>query len=276
MTNPATGPRGSGQLRRRRDGHAVVVTGAAGGIGAAVAHRLATDGWTIVAADLDPTGCGPLVEEFPGRTSAIALDVADHEAVAAAAATLSAAGTSVAGLVNVAGVLQDVESLLTHDPEVVRRVWGIDYFGAQACTQAFASLMVEGGGGSIVNITSINAHRPLPLHAYAPAKSALATATTLAAGELGRFGIRVNAVAPGFTLTPTLQAKLDSGARDATAMIDHAALGRLVAPAEIAAAVSFLLGDDAAAITGTSIPVDAGWTATAHWMNFGQQLTETR
>lgn len=276
MTHSSTEARGLGQLRRRQAGNAVVVTGAAGGIGTAVAHRLASDGWAVVAADLDPARCKALVDEFPSRVSAIALDVTDPETVAAAAGALKAADKPVAGLVNAAGILQDVESLLTHDPTVMRRVWEVNYFGAQTCTQTFAPLMVDGGGGAIVNITSINADRPLPLHAYAPAKSALTSATTLAAGELGRFGIRVNAVAPGFTLTPTLQAKLDNGTRDDTAMTRHAALGRLVKPDDIAAAVSFLMGDDAGAITGISLPVDAGWTATAHWMNFGQQLTETR
>ncbi|WP_406724585.1 SDR family oxidoreductase [Streptomyces sp. GD-15H] len=274
MTDPITDPRGAGQLQRREAGHAIVVTGAAGGIGTAVVCRLAADGWTIVAADTDAATCKPLADEFPELVSAIRLDVTDDAAVTMVAARLRETDTAASGLVNVAGVLQDVEPLLTHDPQTMRRVWEVNYFGAQACVQAFTPLMVASGGGAIVNITSINAHRPLPLHAYAPAKAALASATTLAAGELGRYGIRVNAVAPGFTLTPTLQRKLDSGTRDASAMTAHAALGRLVAAGEIASTVSFLLSDEASAITGVSIPVDAGWTATSHWMNFGDHLTE--
>ena len=120
-----------------------------------------------------------------------------------------------------------------------------------------------------MNITSINEHRPLPLHAYAPTKVALGALTTLTSGELGRLGIRVNAIAPGFTLTPILKAKIAAGKRDVKIIESHTALGRLVEPDEIAAVTSFLMSDDASAITGASIPVDAGWLATSHWMNFG-------
>lgn len=275
MVRPSVETRGAGQRQRREAGYAIVVTGGSGGIGTAVVNRLCSDGWTVVAADINPTVGATRVEQFPSQVRAISLDVTDIDAVQEAAATLRESGTNVAGLVNAAGVLQDFEPLLTQNSDTTRAVWDINYFGAQSCTQEFAALMNESGGGAIVNITSVNAHRSLPLHAYAPAKAALESANTLAAGELGRLGIRVNSVAPGFTLTPALQAKIDSGVRDATTLTAHAALDRLVEPAEIAAAVSFLLSDEASAITGISIPVDAGWIATAHWMNFRHLIWET-
>ncbi|MYW92971.1 SDR family oxidoreductase [Amycolatopsis rubida] len=260
------------QDARRAAGHAVLVTGAAGGIGHAVAVRLAADGWTVLAADLDQVGATPEAAQFPDRVHPMVLDVSDGAAVDLAAARLRSTGPELAGLVNVAGVLQDVEPLVAQNAQTARRVWEVNYFGAQRCTQAFAPLLIDAGGGAIVNITSINAHRPLPLHAYAPAKAALAAATVLAAGDLGRYGIRVNGVAPGFTTTPAMRRKLALGTRDAAGLVAHTALARLVEPSEVAAAVSFLLGDDAAAITGVSLPVDAGWTATAHWMDFGNRL----
>ncbi|WGX99209.1 SDR family NAD(P)-dependent oxidoreductase [Nocardioides sp. L-11A] len=243
------------------------MTGGTGGIGLAVVERLLDDGWNVLAGDVaDPPRPN---SPRPGLEST-QLDVADPEAVRRVATRLAEEERGVAGLVNVAGLLQDVTALDAVDPALVERIWSVNYLGAHRCMVEFARLMR--GGGSIVNITSINAHRPLPLHAYAPVKAALDAATRLAAGELGRRGIRVNAVAPGFTLTPALAAKIKVGARDATSMESAAALQRLVDPAEVAAVVAFLMSDDASAVTGTSIPVDAGWLATSHWMDFGDRL----
>lgn len=260
---------GGNQAARRTDGDVVVVTGANGGIGLAVVDRLLDDGWNVLAGDVaDPPGprsARPSLES-------VQLDVADPEAVRRLAARLSREERGVAGLVNVAGLLQDVTALDAIDPALVERIWSVNYLGAHRCMVEFARLMV--GGGSIVNITSVNAHRPLPLHAYAPVKAALDAATRLVAGELGRRGIRVNAVAPGFTLTPALAAKIAAGARDAASIERAAAMQRLVDPVEVAAVVAFLLSDDASAVTGTSIPVDAGWLATSHWMDFGDRLVE--
>ncbi|VVE31365.1 4-formylbenzenesulfonate dehydrogenase TsaC1/TsaC2 [Pandoraea pneumonica] len=253
----------------RDSGHAVVVTGASGGIGLAVANRLFDDGWHVVATDLD---LSRLRDVFGARASEprmtlAALDVTDHVSVDALAASLRERG-GVAGLVNVAGLLQDVMPMLEMDDAMQRRVWEVNYFGAQHCLRAFAPLMTQAGAGAVVNITSINELRPLPLHAYSPTKVALGALTQLAAGELGASGIRVNAVAPGFTLTPIFEDKLATGKRSATAIEAHSALGRLVGTDEIAAAVSFLMCDQSSAITGVSLPVDAGWLVSSHWMNF--------
>lgn len=255
---------------RKTAGDAVVVTGAGGGIGSAIAHRLARDGWRVVATDL----AGPKGAALPARALSFPLDVADRAAIATLARALADEGVGIAGLVNAAGLFQDATPFLEMDLALERRIFEVNYFGALACTRAFAPAIAAGGGGAVVNITSINETRPLPLHAYAPAKAALGAATTLMAGDLGPLGIRVNAVAPGFTLTPTLKAKIDAGLRDAGALESHAALGRMVEPDEVAAAASFLLSDDAGAITGASIPVDAGWLATSHWMNFRKRTGE--
>ncbi|VVE39803.1 SDR family NAD(P)-dependent oxidoreductase [Pandoraea commovens] len=256
-------------LNALRDaGKAVVVTGASGGIGLAVTNRLHDDGWHVVATDLDLTQLRSVFGERADdtRMQLAALDVTDHAAVNALAASLRNPG--VAGLVNVAGVLQDVMPMLDMTDDMQRRVWEVNYFGAQHCLRAFTPLMTEAGAGAVVNITSINELRPLPLHAYSPAKVALGALTQLAAGELGASGIRVNSVAPGFTLTPIFEDKLATGKRSATAIESHSALGRLVGTDEIAAAVSFLMSDESSAITGVSLPVDAGWLVSSHWMNF--------
>ncbi|MXQ12226.1 SDR family NAD(P)-dependent oxidoreductase [Microvirga makkahensis] len=254
----------------RKAHHTIVVTGAAGGIGFAITRRLLRDGWHVVATDIDQNALDAAASTVDARSQfhPIQMDVADRSSVAAAASALSTNGQTVAGLVNAAGLLQDVTAFLAMNEHQQRTIWNVNYFGSVICTQVFGEQMAVTGGGSIVNITSINEHRPLPLHAYAPAKAALGALTTLTAGELGRAGIRVNAIAPGFTLTPILKGKIAAGKRDVKTIKAHTALGRLVEPDEIAAVASFLMSDDASAISGASIPVDAGWLATSHWMNF--------
>jgi NAD(P)-dependent dehydrogenase (short-subunit alcohol dehydrogenase family) len=268
---------GSGQRGRRENGSYVVVTGASGGIGLPIVRRLRRDGWSVLATDFSNELVDQMLDEFGGdsKVDLTVMNVAKRESIDAVARQLSAKSASVSGLVNVAGLLQDVKPLLGFDADAQRKIWDVNYFGAEQCIQVFAPMMEKIGGGAIVNITSINEIRPLPLHAYAPSKVALGALTALAAGDLGRLGIRVNAVAPGFTLTPAMQSKFDSGARTADLVISHTALRRLVSIDEVAAAVSFLLSDDASAITGISLPVDAGWLATSHWMNMSAILEQS-
>jgi NAD(P)-dependent dehydrogenase (short-subunit alcohol dehydrogenase family) len=111
--------------------------------------------------------------------------------------------------------------------------------------------------------------RSMPLHAYAPAKAAVIAMTECLAAEWGPARVRVNAVSPGYTRTPALQAAIDRGERDVSALERNAALGRLVEPAEIARVVAFLASSDAAAITGANIPVDCGWLVAVSWNTYG-------
>jgi len=259
-----------GQAESRKAGAAVLVTGAGGGIGGAIAQRLLSDGWRVLATDVDEAGLERLRATLgdPGELRLHPLDVTERAEAEAIAATLRRDGQRLAGLVNAAGLLQDVFALLDMDPALQHRIWEVNYFGAVTCTQVFTPAIIAGGGGAIVNITSINEQRPLPLHAYAPSKVALGALTKLSAGEFGLRGVRVNAIAPGFTLTPVMQEKIRSGKRAVGAIEAATAMGRLIEMDEIAAVASFLLSDDARAVTGASIPVDAGWLASSHWMNF--------
>jgi NAD(P)-dependent dehydrogenase (short-subunit alcohol dehydrogenase family) len=133
----------------------------------------------------------------------------------------------------------------------------------------FGRRMATAGRGAIVNIASVTSFRSVPLHAYAPAKAAVVSITECLAAEWGRSGVRVNAVAPGYTLTPALQAAIDAGERDVAVLAQNAALGRMVAPEEVAKACRFLVSDDAAAITGVTLPVDAGWLVATSWVSYG-------
>lgn len=260
--------------RLRESGSTIVVTGAGGGIGSGIVARLISDGWRVLATDLNADSLRRLQSEIDadGRLAVAEFDVSDPAAVEQCAKRLADEGATVAGLVNAAGILQDVVSLMALDLAWQKKIWEVNYFGAFYCTKWFGELMIGNGGGSIVNITSINETRVLPLHAYGPSKVALGSLTTLSAGELGAKSVRVNSVAPGFTRTAALQAKIDSGKRDAGALERAASMRRLVEVEEIAAVVSFLIGDESSAVTGASIPVDAGWLTTSHWMNFGELL----
>ena len=260
--------------RLRESGSTIVVTGAGGGIGSGIVTRLIRDGWHVLAADLSADSLTRLQSEIDadGRLAVAKLDVSDPAAVEQCAKQLADRGATVAGLVNAAGILQDVVPLMALDLEWQKKIWDVNYFGAFYCTKWFGELMIGNGGGSIVNITSINETRVLPLHAYGPSKVALGTLTALSAGEFGAKSVRVNSVAPGFTRTAALQEKIDSGKRDVGALERACAMRRLVEIEEVAAVVSFLISDESSAVTGASIPVDAGWLTTSHWMNFNDLL----
>ncbi|MDY6948054.1 MAG: SDR family oxidoreductase [Pseudomonadota bacterium] len=260
--------------RLRRSGAAIVVTGAGGGIGTGIVTRLIGDGWHVLATDLNADSLQRLQSDIDadGRLTLAPLDVSDPAAVEQCAKHLGESGATVAGLVNAAGILQDVVPLMALDLAWQKQIWDVNYFGAFYCTKWFGELMIANGGGAIVNVTSINETRVLPLHAYGPSKVALGSLTALAAGELGAKSVRVNSVAPGFTRTAALQEKIDSGKRDVGALERAAAMRRLVEIEEVAAVVSFLISDESSAVTGASIPVDAGWLTVSHWMNFNDLL----
>lgn len=258
---------------RRQAGAAIIVTGAGGGIGGGIVKRLLADGWRVVATDLNTA----TLAELQSQTSSsqlitMPLDVAKPDEIRSVATLLTERKIAIAGLINAAGLLQDIGPFMKMDEAAQRRIWDVNYFGAVTCTQVFGEQIISAGGGSIINITSINELRPLPLHAYAPTKVALGSLTTLTAGEFGSAGVRVNSIAPGFTLTPIMREKIATGKRNVIAIEQATAMGRLVEIEEIAAVASFLMSDDASAVTGASIPVDAGWLATSYWMNFGELL----
>jgi NAD(P)-dependent dehydrogenase (short-subunit alcohol dehydrogenase family) len=128
--------------------------------------------------------------------------------------------------------------------------------------------MARQGSGSIVTIASVCAWRSVPLHAYGPAKAAVVNLSQSLSAEWGRSGVRVNSISPGYTVTPALENAIRNG-RDVTVLKDNAALGRLVEADEVGKAAAFLLSDDASAITGIDLPVDAGWLAGSSWLPYG-------
>jgi NAD(P)-dependent dehydrogenase (short-subunit alcohol dehydrogenase family) len=250
-------------------GRRAVVTGGASGIGAACARLLAERGASVVVADIDAIRAQEVADSVGGQP--LEVDVASEESVRAAAERCETTFGDTDILVTSAGVTQNPIPPESLDQELWDRVMEIDLRGTWLCASIFGAGMARRGRGSIVTIASIAGMRSMPLHAYSPAKAGVISLTSNLATEWGRSGVRVNVVSPGYTLTPLLQAVIDSGHRDPTDLIENAALGRLVAPEEVAAAVCFLASDDAAAITGINLPVDAGWLATTSWHTYGGQ-----
>lgn len=244
-----------------------VVTGGASGIGAACCRELARRGWNVVAADIDAAAAARVAEEVGG--AAYRVDVGDESSIADLAQRVETELGPVLALVNSAGVIQvplPPEDLpLQAWDDVVR----VDQRGTYLASVAFGRRMAQRGRGAIVNIASIAGMRSMPLHAYTPAKAAVIAMTECLAAEWGRSGVRVNAVSPGYTRTPALQAAIDRGQRDVSSLRENSALWRLVEPQEIARAVAFLVSEDATAITGINLPVDAGWLVATPWNTYG-------
>src|SRR6201986_3325192 len=145
----------------------------------------------------------------------------------------------------------------------------VDQRGTYLSCLYFGERMVARGRGAIVNIASVAGMMSTPLHSYTPAKAAVIWMTATLAAEWGRSQVRVNAISPGVTMTPALDAALKRGDRSLDDLIKVAPLGRVIETSEIANAVAFLLSSEAAAITGVNLPVDCGWLVSDGWPFYG-------
>lgn len=233
-----------------------LVTGAAGGIGAAVVRRLASAGYRVAAADLleAPTPAAEQLDDANSRrVVAVPLDVTEPASVTAAVAAAADLGPLHA-VVHVAGVLGAAD-LGDQDDALVDRVLGVNLAGAMRVSRAAAGQL--SAGGSIVSISSIAAVRggARGVSAYAASKAGLEGFTRALACELARNGVRCNAVAPGFVRAPML-ATMAAGGTDR--LLAQVPLRRLAEPEDIADAVEFLVSDRASYVTGVVLPVDGG------------------
>lgn len=236
-------------------GKAAIVTGAASGIGLAIARRLAAEGARVAIADLDAGASHARAEELRGAGAPDALGIAcDVSSEAQVEATVEAAMGRFGRLdvvVNNAGLMtfKPLDALSEADWQ---RVLGVDLFGAVHFTRQAFLRMAE--GGAIVNVSSVHAVMTSPLVApYAAAKAALLSLTRSASIEGGPRNIRANAVLPGAIDTPMLwnNPNVKSGAET----VDPAQVGK---PEDVAAAAAFLASDEAAFITGSALRVDGG------------------
>ncbi|MGR3425634.1 MAG: SDR family NAD(P)-dependent oxidoreductase [Sagittula sp.] len=244
-----------------------VVTGAGSGIGAACAERLAKDGWTTVCVDVRLDAAQATAKRIGGQAYELDVSVeADTEALAERIWTEVGRVTAV---VACAGVLQPWHPPHELDMETFDRVVEVDFRGVYLTAKAFGTRMARAGGGAQVFISSCAAFRSTPLHAYGPAKAAVVALTETLAAEWGYSGVRINGVAPAFTLTEVIERQAKDGQRDLGTFGSDLLIQRPIRPAEIAAPVSFLLSDDASAITGVTLPVDGGLLASGVWNAYG-------
>ncbi|MFD4355231.1 3-oxoacyl-ACP reductase FabG [Nocardia sp. NPDC058518] len=240
------------------------VTGAARGIGAATAARLARDGFTLAVVDLDADAAvlaAGKINAAGGTAIGLGCDVADEAQVNDAVARTVAELGSLDVLVNNAGVLRD-NLLFKMSVDDWDTVMAVHLRGAFLCSKAAQKHMVDNGGGAIVNTSSVSALGNRGQANYAAAKAGIQGLTRTLAMELGPFGIRVNAVAPGFIateMTAATAARMGVSAEELQAKTAGITpLRRVGVPADIANVVAFLASDDAGFVTGQTVYVDGG------------------
>ena len=235
------------------EGRAAVVTGAASGIGAATARRLAESGMTVLAADLSPEGiaAGP-------RVCAYELDVADERSVSAFAQLVAKDHGAPAAIVNCAG-WDETRRFVDTDRPFWDRVLAINLLGVVAVTHAFLRPMIDSGrGGRIVNVASDAGRVGSSGEAvYAGAKGGVIAFTKSLARETARHGITANAVCPGPTDTPLFRAQPE---RLQEALVKAVPMGRLGAPEDVAGAIAYFASAEAGYVTGQVLSVSGGLT----------------
>jgi NAD(P)-dependent dehydrogenase (short-subunit alcohol dehydrogenase family) len=249
------------------DDKVAVVTGGAQGIGRAIVERLRAEGATVVFLDVDGSRGERLASELEDAGARVDFrhcDVTDESQVAAAMSETIAEHGRVDVLVNNAGINAhfDAAAMTVDEWE---HVFAIDLRGPWLCSKHALPSMRENRGGSIVNIASIHAFLTTPgMFPYAAAKSGLIGLTRNLALDEARYGIRVNAVCPGFVRTRLVQDWLESQPDPVAAeqaVLEAHPLGRIGEPEEIASLVSFLASDEASFITGAALLADGGLSA---------------
>ncbi|MCR2815510.1 3-oxoacyl-ACP reductase FabG [Microbacterium jiangjiandongii] len=241
-----------------------IVTGAARGIGAATARRLAAAGHAVAVLDLDAAACADTVaaiEADGGRALAVGANVADAAAVASAVDTIVAELGAPTILVNNAGIIRD-NMLFKMSEDDWDAVMTVHLRGAFVMTKAAQAHMVEAGWGRIVNLSSTSALGNRGQANYAAAKAGMQGFTKTLAIELGRYGVTANAVAPGFIQTDMTRATAErmgvSFEDFVAAMAKEIPVGRGGTPEDVATAVAFFAGEDAGFISGQVLYVAGG------------------
>jgi 3-oxoacyl-[acyl-carrier protein] reductase len=242
----------------------VLVTGGAAGIGKATAMRFDTEGARVVICDVDEENGNETLKLLGAGASFYKVNVASREAVQQWVEHVVERYGRIDVLVNNAGILRDGQLVKFKEGQLVSQMAEVDFDlvisvnlkGVFNCTQAVAPVMIKQGGGVILNASSVvGLDGNFGQTNYVATKSGVIGMTKVWARELGRYNIRVNVVAPGFTATEMVKAMPE---KVLEGMKAHTPLGRLGEPDDIANAYVFLASDEASFITGTSLRVDGG------------------
>lgn len=246
------------------EGRVAIVTGAASGIGRAVALLYAREGAKVAVSDVGAEGGEEtvrLIEESGGEATFIAADVSQPEACEALVRSTVERWGRLDVACNNAGIGGDASTAGEYTIEGWRKVTDVNLSGVFYCMKYEIEAMVEGGGGSIVNMASILGQVGFATaSAYVSAKHGVVGLTKTAAIEYAQRGIRVNSVGPAFIRTPMIAA-LEDDADAHRILVDSHPMGRLGEPEEVAEVVGFLSSNRASFVTGSYYPVDGGYLA---------------
>lgn len=238
-----------------------LVTGGASGIGAATVDELARRGWRVAVADLNLDSAASRASTYSDRAMALGLDVRDPLSAAAACESVMQRWGRLDLLVNNAGVAKH-SALETFPLDDWKFILDTNLTGTLVCMQAAGRYMLAAGSGSIVNTASVAGVRGAAGRAaYAAAKAAVISLTRCAGVEWADRGVRVNAIAPGYTDTPLLRQLVDDGSFDIEPVLNRTPMRRLALPEEIARVTAFLGSEDSSYVTAQTIFVDGGFIA---------------
>lgn len=240
-------------------GRVVLITGAGSGIGRVAAAMFAAEGALVVATDVDGESAQGTGRELPDAL-ALTLDVTDVESVAAAVAQVVDRYGCIDVVVNNAMICSD-EDFVDLDDAALLRELDVNLAGAMRLTQAVLPIMIDAGGGVVLNLSSVNGLQYFGNVVYSAAKAGLISFTRSVAVAHGRHGIRCNAVAPGTIATPAWRHRLRSDPTALERLARFYPLGRIGTPQDVGEALLFLASDQAGWISGAVLPVDGGLLA---------------
>jgi len=243
----------------RFSGKTIIVTGAGSGIGRATASRIAREGGRVIAVDISQERLDDFVDELPaGDIVAVVANITDDAAIAQ---IVAAAGERIDGLANIAGIMDDMTPVGEIDDAVWKRVFAINVDGTMKLMRAVIPAMLAQASGSIVNTASEAALRGSAAGAaYTASKHAVVGLTKSSAFMYGPSGIRVNAVAPGPTIT-NIEATFASPLGAERVRVGMSVMPDAAESDALAASITFLLSDDGVNVNGVVLPSDGGWSA---------------